>query len=128
MYWNPAKELDEFESWVAEQLRRSGKFFVFLRDVHDRLFDKDFQDRLLVEYGKPRGTDPIPPRKSPTPAGPDGTFWMLVEIRPADIKQAIDAMELLTDAEKTGVGRRVPEWIKILDLERHFHELDTLND
>lgn len=52
---NPARERA-----VAERLRRSSKFYLFLWSVREELFDEEFQDELIAAYS-PRGQDPCPP-------------------------------------------------------------------
>lgn len=49
------------EQLVAKRLAKTGKFYLFLRDVHGELFDEEFQAKLATAYGKPRGTKPIAP-------------------------------------------------------------------
>lgn len=48
------------EKAVADRLRRSSKFYVFLWSVREELFDDDFQDALIAAY-EPRGQEPCPP-------------------------------------------------------------------
>src|ERR1044071_432010 len=48
------------EKAVAERLRRSSKFYVFLWSVREELFDDAFQDELIAAY-EPRGQEPCPP-------------------------------------------------------------------
>lgn len=48
------------EKAVAERLRRSSKFYVFLWSIREELFDKAFQDTLIAAY-EPRGQEPCPP-------------------------------------------------------------------
>lgn len=48
------------ETAVAEGLRRSSKFYVFLWRIREELFSRSFQDELIAAYD-PRGQDPCPP-------------------------------------------------------------------
>lgn len=48
------------EKAVADRLRRSSKFYVFLWSVRAELFDDAFQDELIAAY-EPRGQEPCPP-------------------------------------------------------------------
>src|SRR4051812_18567159 len=48
------------ETAVAEGLRRSSKFYVFLWSIREELFSRAFQDELMAAYD-PRGQDPCPP-------------------------------------------------------------------
>lgn len=48
------------EKAVAERLRRSSKFYVFLWSIREELFDDAFQDELIAAY-EPRGQEPCPP-------------------------------------------------------------------
>jgi Transposase DDE domain/Transposase domain (DUF772) len=61
MRWQLPAELSKREQQVAGLLRRTGKFYVFLRTIQPRLFDEAFQAELALAYGKPRGTEPVPP-------------------------------------------------------------------
>lgn len=45
---------------VAEGLRRSSKFYVFLWSIREELFSRSFQDELIAAYD-PRGQDPCSP-------------------------------------------------------------------
>jgi hypothetical protein len=47
---------------VAQELHRTGKFFLFLRAVRAELFDEEFQTELAAAY-QPRGTSPMPRRR-----------------------------------------------------------------
>jgi len=58
--WTLRAELNEEEQSVAAVLKRTGKFYLFLRKVQPLLFDDVFQAELESGY-KPRGTDPVPP-------------------------------------------------------------------
>jgi hypothetical protein len=53
-------ELSAAETALVGKLRRSGKFYVFLRAIRSELFDEAFQAELAAVY-QPRGTRPIPP-------------------------------------------------------------------
>jgi hypothetical protein len=48
------------EEAVAERLRRSSKFYVFLWSIREELFSAEFQDVLIAAY-EPRGQEPCPP-------------------------------------------------------------------
>lgn len=48
------------EKAVAEGLRRSSKFYLFLWSIREELFSRTFQDELIAAYD-PRGQDPCPP-------------------------------------------------------------------
>lgn len=58
--WTPLVELSPAEQRIAKVLQRVGKFYVFLREVRDELFDEEFQAELAAAYA-PRGTSPLPP-------------------------------------------------------------------
>lgn len=58
MHWKTAPRARE--KAVAERLRRSSKFYVFLWSVREGLFDEAFQDELIAAY-EPRGQKPCPP-------------------------------------------------------------------
>ena len=57
--WKPPIELSPSERRVAKVLQRTGKFYVFLREVRHELFDEAFQAELAEAYA-PRGTAPLP--------------------------------------------------------------------
>lgn len=57
--WSPPIPLSPAEEAVAHKLRRTGKFYVFLRAVRAELFDDAFQTELAAAY-QPRGTAPLP--------------------------------------------------------------------
>jgi hypothetical protein len=59
MRWIPAANRAR-EKKIAERLRRSSKFYVFLWSVREELFDEEFQDELIAAYA-PRGQEPCPP-------------------------------------------------------------------
>ena len=59
MRWVPSAS-DIKEAKVAKRLRASSKFYRFLWEIRDELFDEDFED-LLIETYQPRGQDPCPP-------------------------------------------------------------------
>jgi Transposase DDE domain/Transposase domain (DUF772) len=61
MRWSLPVGLSERERSVAKHLQRVGRFYVFLREVLPKLFDEAFQEELARAYGRPRGTEPIPP-------------------------------------------------------------------
>lgn len=58
--WSVPRELSPAETTLVGRLRRSGKFYVFLRSIRHELFDEAFQAELAAVY-RPRGTRPIPP-------------------------------------------------------------------
>lgn len=58
MRWKTAHRARE--KAVAERLRRSSKFYMFLWSVRDELFNDAFQDELIAAY-EPRGQEPCPP-------------------------------------------------------------------
>jgi hypothetical protein len=53
-------ELSPQEARVAAKLQRSGKFYLFLREVRAQLFDEAFEGALARAY-QPRGVAPLPP-------------------------------------------------------------------
>jgi hypothetical protein len=57
--WRVPAELSPAEKRVAKVLTRIGKFYVFLREIRQQLFDEEFQAELAKAYD-PRGTDPLP--------------------------------------------------------------------
>lgn len=59
MRWIPAANRAR-EKEIAERLRRSSKFYVFLWSIREELFDGEFQDELIAAYA-PRGQEPCPP-------------------------------------------------------------------
>jgi len=61
MRWEIPVELTTSESRLVARLRRTSKFYVFLREIRHELFDDEFQSELVAAYGKPRGTEPLPP-------------------------------------------------------------------
>lgn len=61
MKWVLPVELDSAEVRVTRLLKKTGKFYVFLRTVQPKLFDEAFQAELAKAYRPPRGTPPIPP-------------------------------------------------------------------
>src|SRR5262245_37852410 len=61
MRWDVPVELSKSETRVMERLRRSGKFYAFLREIRHELFDEGFQGELEEAYGRTRGTEPLPP-------------------------------------------------------------------
>ena len=60
MRWDVPTELTTEEADVAKDLRRVGKFYVFLREIRRELFDEEFERLLEEGYGKARGTAPLP--------------------------------------------------------------------
>jgi IS5 family transposase len=61
MRWVLTGEWSEREEQTGQLLKRTGKFYLFLRRVQPRLFDEAFQEELARAYGTPRGTEAIPP-------------------------------------------------------------------
>jgi Transposase DDE domain/Transposase domain (DUF772) len=59
--WKLPAELDEREQGIAARLKRTGKFYLFLREIQPRLFDDPFQAQLESAYAAPRGTEPLSP-------------------------------------------------------------------
>lgn len=59
--WTLDVELSEAEQRVVGLLKRTGKFYVFLRRIAPQLFDDGFQAELEKAYGTPRGTEAKPP-------------------------------------------------------------------
>jgi hypothetical protein len=60
MHWSVPTELSPTEKRVADRIRRSSRFFLFLREIRHELFDDAFQRELVALYA-PRGQDPVPP-------------------------------------------------------------------
>lgn len=60
MKWQTPKRLTESETRLIGRLGRRSRFFVFLREVRDELFDDAFQNELASVYA-PRGQAPVPP-------------------------------------------------------------------
>ena len=58
--WQVPGPLSPAEARIARDLHRIGKFYVFLREQRDALFDEAFQAELGAVY-QPRGTAPVPP-------------------------------------------------------------------
>ena len=58
--WDVPSELSPQEQRVAKSLSRIGKFYVFLRQVRQELFDEAFQAELAQAYD-PKGRSPLPP-------------------------------------------------------------------
>lgn len=59
MRWSPPRNSSR-ERKVAAGLRRSSRFYKFLWEIRDELFEDGFEDQLLESY-RPRGQDPCPP-------------------------------------------------------------------
>ena len=57
--WKQPVALSAEEQRIAKVLKRVGKFYVFLREVRDELFDEEFQAELAAAYD-PRGREPLP--------------------------------------------------------------------
>ena len=92
--WSVPTALSAAESDLTQKLQRSGKFYVFLRQIRGELFDEEFQAVLAAGY-RPRGTRPIPPA------------LLLAHIRPvcsivAPLSAGRGAPESTTDSADTG--------------------------
>lgn len=61
MRWDVSTELSADESAVAKRLHRVGRFYVFLREIRQELFEGGFEEELEAAYKKARGTEPLPP-------------------------------------------------------------------
>ena len=61
MHWAVPIDFSAQERTVVKRLHRSGKFYVFLREMRHDLFDARFEAALAKAYKKPWGTAPIPP-------------------------------------------------------------------
>ena len=59
MRWKPSAPVIR-EKAVAKRLRASSRFYRFLWEIREELFDDGFEEVLLESY-KPRGQDPCPP-------------------------------------------------------------------
>lgn len=59
MHWRPSADRRDEEA-VAKRLRASSKFYRFLWEVREDLFDEAFE-KLLIECYAPRGQAPCPP-------------------------------------------------------------------
>ena len=58
--WNPSIALTPAEQKIAARTRKTGKFFVFLRERRHELLDVDFQHTLAKSYSpEPRGKAPV---------------------------------------------------------------------
>ena len=60
MRWKIPRELTPRAQKLVARMRRTSRFYVFLRQIRDQLFDDDFQAELARAYA-PRGQDPVPP-------------------------------------------------------------------
>lgn len=60
MLWKIPEELSAEEKRLVERMRRSSRFFVFLREIRAALFTPEFQEELAAAY-EPRGQQPVPP-------------------------------------------------------------------
>jgi hypothetical protein len=61
-HWSPPVDLSPEEQFICRRLKRTGKFFAFLRQHRHELFDDGFQAELAAMYSDtPRGTPPLPP-------------------------------------------------------------------
>lgn len=60
--WSPSVELSREEEFICRRLKRTGKFFAFLRRHRHEVFDAAFEAELGSMYSDtPRGTPPVPP-------------------------------------------------------------------
>ncbi len=59
MHWRPSADRREEEA-VAKRLRASSKFYRFLWEVREELFDEAFE-KVLIDCYAPRGQAPCPP-------------------------------------------------------------------
>lgn len=57
--WSPPIPWGAAEEPLRHRLRRTGKFYLFLRTIRHELFDAAFQAELAAAY-QPRGTAPLP--------------------------------------------------------------------
>jgi len=57
--WSPPVPWGAAEEPLRHRLRRTGKFYLFLRTIRHELFDAAFQAELAAAY-QPRGTAPLP--------------------------------------------------------------------
>jgi hypothetical protein len=58
MRWSPQRTPEEKK--VASKLRAASRFYRFLWEIREELFEPEFQDELAGSY-RPRGQDPCPP-------------------------------------------------------------------
>lgn len=60
--WSPPVELSQREKGLVRLLKRTGKFFAFIREVRHRLFDAETQQRLgaLYDTETDEGRPPLP--------------------------------------------------------------------
>lgn len=58
--WSVPTELSPEEQVIARDLKRIGKFYVFLRSIRHELFDEALQAELAALY-RPQGRPPVPP-------------------------------------------------------------------
>lgn len=62
MKWSPPVKLSALEKKLCGKLKRTGRFYAFLREVRTTLFDKGVQADLMGMYtGAHRGTEPARP-------------------------------------------------------------------
>lgn len=61
MAWAIPGKMSAEELAVASQLKRIGRFYVFLREILVELFEADFRAELSAAYEKARGTPPLAP-------------------------------------------------------------------
>ncbi|MER2559957.1 MAG: IS5/IS1182 family transposase, partial [Myxococcaceae bacterium] len=59
MHWRPSADRRDEEA-VAKRLRASSKFYRFLWEIREELFDEAFEV-LLIDCYAPRGQAPCPP-------------------------------------------------------------------
>jgi hypothetical protein len=61
MKWNfPTGQKRDAEQRVVSKLRAADKFYKFLFEIREELFDEEFQTTLIAAYD-PRGQEPCPP-------------------------------------------------------------------
>ena len=60
MHWKVPAKLSADEQRLVARMRRTSRFFVFLREIRAELFTPEFQEELASAY-EPRGQHPVPP-------------------------------------------------------------------
>jgi hypothetical protein len=60
MLWKVPAKLSAEEERLVKRMRKTSRFFVFLRQIRAELFTREFQEELASAYG-PRGQEPVPP-------------------------------------------------------------------
>src|SRR5437764_1261662 len=62
MYWTVTEALTPAEATLCDRMKRTGRFYAFLRAVRGRLFDETFQAQLIAAYAPVHaGREPVPP-------------------------------------------------------------------